>query len=58
MLLPISLGQVADLEDICDHLPYDPKWEFPRERLKLGEYTLNSNSILLVLPFNDRFIKT
>ncbi|XP_033631819.1 hemicentin-1-like [Asterias rubens] len=36
MLLPISLGQVADLEDICDHLPYDPKWEFPRERLKLG----------------------
>ncbi|XP_022091569.1 uncharacterized protein LOC110979807 [Acanthaster planci] len=36
MLLPISLNQVADLEDICDHLPYDPKWEFPRERLKLG----------------------
>ncbi len=45
MLLPISLGQVADLEDICEHLPYDPKWEFPRERLKLGKCCLTTNEV-------------
>ncbi|XP_041456095.1 vascular endothelial growth factor receptor 2-like [Lytechinus variegatus] len=36
MLLPISFGQYNDLLDICEHLPYDSKWEFPRERLKIG----------------------
>ncbi|XP_071504273.1 vascular endothelial growth factor receptor 1-like [Diadema antillarum] len=36
MLLPISIGDYNDLLDICEHLPYDSKWEFPRERLKIG----------------------
>ncbi|XP_071951646.1 vascular endothelial growth factor receptor 1-like [Antedon mediterranea] len=36
LLLPIHLDSFADLEDICEHLPYDQKWEFPRERLKLS----------------------
>ncbi|PIK35700.1 vascular endothelial growth factor receptor [Apostichopus japonicus] len=36
MLLPINVGNVLDLEDICEQLPYDKQWEFPRERLKLG----------------------
>lgn len=37
MLLPINVGNVLDLEDICEQLPYDKQWEFPRERLKLGK---------------------
>ncbi|XP_033113456.1 vascular endothelial growth factor receptor 1-like isoform X2 [Anneissia japonica] len=36
LLLPIHLDPFTDLEAICEHLPYDQKWEFPRERLKLN----------------------
>lgn len=33
-------GEVP-LEEQCEYLPYDSsKWEFPRERLRLGESSL------------------
>lgn len=32
------------VDDQAELLPYDKKWEFPRERLKLGEGTAVSNN--------------
>lgn len=31
-----SLNPDLDLQDQADLLPYNKKWEFPREQLKLG----------------------
>lgn len=32
-----SINQDLTLDEQTDLLPYDPKWEFPRSKLKLGE---------------------
>lgn len=38
------------LDERCERLPYDAsKWEFPRDRLKLGEPSTAIN-LILVLP--------
>lgn len=35
------------LDERCERLPYDAsKWEFPRDRLKLGMFLSNTNLIL------------
>jgi len=36
------------LDEQCDRLPYDSnKWEFPRDRLRLGEFKYLFHSLLL-----------
>lgn len=37
------------VDDQAELLPYDKKWEFPRERLKLGEGTAVSSNTLIQL---------
>lgn len=32
-----SINQDLTLDEQTDLLPYDPKWEFPRSKLKLGK---------------------
>ena len=35
------------LDEHCERLPYDAsKWEFPRDRLKLGVFSINTDLIL------------
>lgn len=35
------------LDEHCERLPYDAsKWEFPRDRLKLGVFSSNINLVL------------
>jgi hypothetical protein len=35
------------LDEHCERLPYDAsKWEFPRDRLKLGVFSIDMNSML------------
>lgn len=37
--LPIILHQgEGPLDEHCDRIQYDEKWEFPQERLQLGMY--------------------
>ena len=38
--VPMSPFRMSFREEFADHLPFDPKWEFPRDRLKLGEFFL------------------
>lgn len=35
---PDSINPDLALDEQADLLPYDKKYEFPREKLKLGEY--------------------
>lgn len=40
------------IDEHCERLPYDAsKWEFPRDRLKLGEFSLHE-------PFSDAAAST
>lgn len=38
---PDKMNSDLPLEEQVDLLPYDPKWEFPRNRLVLGSITIN-----------------
>lgn len=36
------------IDEHCERLPYDAsKWEFPRDRLKLGEFSLHEHLVIL-----------
>lgn len=44
------LNPELTVDDQAELLPYDKKWEFPRERLKFGAiYNLNSNLFFCLL---------
>ena len=47
---PMAIDHYRPLEEQTRHLPYDNRWEFPRERLKLS--LILSNVSLLNLKFN------
>ena len=40
---PDSINPDLPIDEQTELLPYDKRWEFPRDRLKLGEFSLKAS---------------
>ena len=48
---PDSINPDLPLDEQTELLPYDPRWEFPRDRLKLGKQSFDIDWLLIATVF-------
>ena len=48
---PDSINPDLPLDEQTELLPYDPRWEFPRDSLKLGKQRFDIDWLLIATGF-------